>query len=125
MRTTLIFVATLAVTLFATPSLAAEYKCASNRIEKSGSTYGSYKSSGSDWSIEKGSSTVGYAKKQGSDWRIENSGSSTIGYFRAGSRIESSGSSSLGVLRDAQRFAKGCPSEVAVALWLLKREGKL
>jgi hypothetical protein len=108
-----------------TPSFAAEFVCVASgqRIERSGSTVGGWRAQGSDWRIEKSSSTVGYAKKAGSDWRIETSGASTLGYLK-GSRIESSGGSTIGSLSDATSFAAGCPDEVAVALWILKKEGK-
>lgn len=104
---------------------AAEYKCVSSgRIEKGGSTWGAYAAAGSDWRIEKSSSTIGYAKTAGSDWRIETSGSSTIGYLK-GDRLESSGSSTIGTKADAVKFADDCPVEIAAALWILNREGKL
>jgi len=118
--------ALLALALSTTiPALAAEFTCvvSGQRIERSGSTVGAWRAQGSDWRIEKSSSTVGYAKKAGSDWRLETSGASTIGYLK-GTRIESSGGSTVGSLSDATSFAAGCPNEVAVALWLLRREGK-
>lgn len=115
-----------ALVILALPStaLAGDYTCTSNRIEKGGSTWGAYVDTGGDWRIEKSSSTIGYAKKANSDWRIETSGGSTLGYLKS-DRIESSGGSTIGSLSDARSFANNCSDAVAVALWILNKEGKL
>lgn len=103
---------------------ASEFTCVSgNRIEKSGSTVGSWDDQGSDWRIEKGSSTVGFAKKSGSDWRIETSGAKTLGFLKSG-KITSAGGSTIGDIGDAKSLASGCPDEIAAALLLLRKEGK-
>lgn len=107
--------------LLATPAMAADYKCNGNRVEKSGSTHYTVRTSGSDITIEKSGSTKGKAVKRGSKYYVEVSGS-TQATFENG-RIEKSGSS-WGTVSEAQRMFD-CPDEVAATLWVLTKLGKL
>lgn len=102
---------------------AAEYKCIGERIEKSGSTWGYARVSGSDYRIEKGSSTIGFVKNKGSKWAIEDTGSNTLGWLN-GSNIESANGSTWTSLSNAKSFCDG-PDPVAAALWVLNEYDKL
>lgn len=109
---------------FAAPLPAAfgsEYKCSGDRVEKSGSTKYTVRSSGSDYTIEKSGSTVGKAVKRGSKYHVEVSGS-TVATIENG-RIEKSGSS-WGTVSEAQR-TYDCSDIVAATLWVLDKAGKL
>jgi hypothetical protein len=114
------FFAALIVTL-ALPTLAADYKCSGDRVEKSGSTQYTVRTSGSDISIEKGGSTKGRAVKRGSKYAVE-VGGSTVATFENG-KIEKGGSS-WATVSDAQREFD-CPSDVAATLWVLTKNGNL
>lgn len=100
---------------------AAEYTCKSNRVEKSGSTKYTVRTSGSDYTIEKSGSTKGVAKKRGSKYHVEVSGS-TQATIENG-KIYKSGSS-WGTVSEAQR-KYDCPDIVAATLWVLDKNGKL
>ena len=112
----------LAVLLAASvPSLAADYRCNGDRVEKSGSTQYTVRRSGNDLSIEKGGSTKGRAVKRGSKYAVE-VGGSTVATFENG-KIEKGGSS-WATVSEAQRMFD-CPAEVAATLWVLKQNGTL
>jgi hypothetical protein len=112
-----------AVILFAAaPAFAGDYKCSGTRLEKSSSTVGSYRESGSDYYLEKSSSTIGKVVKRGSKWAIEIA-SSTVATYE-GSRIEK-GSSTWAQVSEATSEFQGCPEPVAVGFWVMKKEGKL
>ena len=107
--------------LVALPSLAADYKCNSGRVEKSGSTQYTYKESSGEIVIEKGGSTKGKAVKRGSKWYVE-IGGSTQATFENG-KIEKGGSS-WATASDAQR-TYDCNADVAATLWVLAEKGAL
>ena len=109
------------VLAFGAPALAAEYKCNGNRVEKSGSTQYTVRTSGSDYTIEKSGSTKGKAVKRGSKYAVEVSGS-TQATIENG-KIYKSGSTWASV-NDAQRVYD-CPDVVAATLWVLQQKGKL
>lgn len=102
-------------------ALAADYRCSSGRVEKSGSTQYTYKESSSEIVIEKGGSTRGKAVKRGSKWYVE-IGGSTQATFENG-KIEKGGSSWASV-NDAQR-TYDCNADVAATLWVLNQKGAL
>ncbi len=102
-------------------SFAADYKCSSGRVEKSGSTQYTYKESSSEIVIEKGGSTKGKAVKRGSKWYVE-IGGSTQATFENG-KIEKGGSS-WASQSDAQR-TYDCNADVAATLWVLNQKGAL
>lgn len=110
-----------ALSLFAAPALAADYKCNGNRVEKSGSTKYTVRTSGSDYTIEKSGSTKGKAVKRGSKYAVEVSGS-TQATIENG-KIYKSGSTWASV-SDAQRVYD-CPDVIAATLWVLEKKGKL
>lgn len=114
-----LLVAVLAVA--AVPAFAADYKCSSGRVEKSGSTQYAYKESSSEIVIEKGGSTKGKAVKRGSKWYVE-IGGSTQATFENG-KIEKGGSS-WATVSDAQR-KYDCNADVAATLWVLDQKGAL
>ena len=111
----------LAVMLAAPAVLAADYKCNGDRVEKSGSTQYTVRTSGSDITIEKGGSTKGKAVRRGSKYAVE-VGGSTVATFENG-KIEKGGSS-WATVSDAQR-EYDCPGDVAATLWVLAKSGKL
>ncbi len=118
---TILAAAALAVTM-AAPAFAADYKCNGDRVEKSGSTQYTVRTSGSDITIEKSGSTKGKAvKRGGSKYAVEVSGS-TVATFENG-KIEKSGSS-WATVSDAQR-EYDCPGDVAATLWVLAKTGNL
>ncbi len=102
---------------------AADYKCIGERIEKSGSTWGYARVSGSDYRIEKGSSTIGFVKNKGSKWAIEDTGSNTLAWLN-GSSIENPNGSTWTSLSNARSFCDG-PDPVAAGLWVLNAYNKL
>lgn len=106
--------------VFATAAIAADYRCSGDRLEKSGSTVGKYRESGSDYYFEKAGSTLGKASKSGSTYRIE-IGGSTVATVN-GKRIEKGGSSWSTV--DEARREFDCPDIVAAGFWVLKKNGK-
>jgi len=116
MRTILIVVSLLSSSAFA-----ADYKCNGDRVEKSGSTQYTVRTSGSDITIEKGGSTKGKAVKRGSKYAVE-VGGSTVATFENG-KIEKGGSS-WATVSDAQRMFD-CPGDVAATLWVLTKNGNL
>ena len=103
------------------PAFAADYRCSSGRVEKSGSTQYTYKESSSEIVIEKGGSTKGKAVKRGSKWYVE-IGGSTQATFENG-KIEKGGSS-WATVSDAQR-TWDCNADVAATLWVLAQKGAL
>lgn len=106
---------------FGATASAADFKCNGNRVEKSGSTKYTVRTSGSDYTIEKSGSTKGKAVKRGSKYYVEVSGS-TQATIENG-KIYKSGSTWASV-RDAQRVYD-CPDVVAATLWVLQQKGKL
>ncbi len=102
-------------------AFASDYKCQGDRVEKSGSTKYTVRSSGSDITIEKGGSTVGKAVHRGSKYYVEVSGS-TVATIENG-KIEKSGSS-WSTVNEAQR-TYDCTDIVAATLWVLDKAGKL
>lgn len=104
-----------------TNAFASEYKCSGDRVEKSGSTKYTIRSSGSNYTIEKSGSTVGHAVQRGSKYYVEVSGS-TVATIENG-KIEKSGSS-WATVSEAQR-TYDCPDIVAATLWVLEKAGKL
>jgi hypothetical protein len=102
---------------------AADYKCIGDRIEKSGSTWGYAKASGSDYRIEKGSSTIAFVKNRSGKWAIEDAGNNTLGWLN-GSSIEKVNGSTWTSLSNAKSFCDG-PDPVAAAIWVLNQNGKL
>lgn len=113
----------IAASLFAAaPALAADYKCNGDRVEKSGSTRYTVRTSGTDITIEKSGGTRGKAVKRGSGkYAVEVSGS-TQATIENG-KIYKSGSTWASV-SDAQRVYD-CPDLVAATLWVLEQNGKL
>ena len=105
----------------AAPALAADYKCNGNRVEKSGSTQYTVRTSGSDYAIEKGGSTRGNAVKRGSHYAVE-VGGSTQATIENGKILK--GGSTWASVSDAQRVYD-CPDVVAATLWVLDKNGKL
>ena len=103
------------------PTFAADYKCNSGRVEKSGSTQYNYKESSGEIVIEKGGSTKGKSVKRGSKWYVE-IGGSTQATIENG-KIEKGGSS-WATASDAQR-EYDCPADVAATLWVLAQKGAL
>ncbi|XXF81478.1 hypothetical protein P2318_17485 [Myxococcaceae bacterium GXIMD 01537] len=111
-----------AATLLATaPALAADYKCNGSRVEQSGLTRYSVRTSGSDIAIEKSGITRGRAIKRGNHYSVEVSGitQATI----ENGKIYKSGVT-WGTVSEAQRVFD-CPDTVAATLWVLERAGKL
>ena len=102
-------------------AFASDYKCQGDRVEKSGSTKYTVRSSGSDHTIEKSGSTVGKVVKRGDKYYVEVSGS-TVATIEHG-KIEKGGSS-WGTVSEAQR-TYDCPDVVAATLWILEKAGKL
>ena len=102
-------------------AFASDYKCQGDRVEKSGSTKYTVRSSGSDVTIEKGGSTVGKAVQRGSKYYVE-VGGSTVATIENG-KIEKSGSS-WSTVSEAQRTYE-CNDIVAATLWVLEKAGKL
>lgn len=114
----------LVLTLIVTGvAYAADYKCIGERIEKSGSTWGYAKKSGSDYRIEKGSYTIAFVKNRSGKWAIEDAGSNTLGWLN-GSSIEKVNGSTWTSLSNARSFCDG-PDPVAAAMWVLNQNGKL
>jgi hypothetical protein len=103
------------------PAFAADYKCSGNRVEKSGSTVYTYRTSGSDYAIEKGGSTKGNAVKRGSNYAVE-VGGSTQATIEGGKILK--GGSTWASVSDATRVYD-CPDVVAATLWVLEKNGKL
>lgn len=110
-----------ALCLASAPALAADYKCNGNRVEKSGSTHYTVRTSGADITIEKGGSTRGKAVKRGSAYAVE-VGGSTQATIENG-RIYKGGSTWSSV-SEAQRVYD-CPDLVAATLWVLDQQGQL
>ena len=102
---------------------AADYKCIGDRIEKSGSTWGYAKTSGSDYRIEKGSSTIAFVKNRSGKWAIEDAGNNTLGWLN-GSSVETTNGSTWTGLSEAKSFCDG-PDPIAAAIWILGKNGKL
>ena len=98
-------------------SLAAEFECKGERIQKDSSTWGYTRSAGSDFRIEQGSATIGWIKKSGAYWRIETPGGSTLAWLRD-FRIETPGGSTWVKLGEIKDLAN-CPTPVTAALWVL------
>jgi hypothetical protein len=117
-----IFLLVLALVVSGT-AYAADYKCIGDRIEKSGSTWGYAKTSGSDYRIEKGSSTIAFVKNRSGKWAIEDAGNNTLGWLN-GSSIETTNGSTWTSLSDAKLFCDGL-DPVAAAIWVLGKSGKL
>ncbi|MEQ8280484.1 MAG: hypothetical protein RMA76_14210 [Deltaproteobacteria bacterium] len=114
-------IAFVTVFVLAGTAEAAEYKCKGNRVEKSGSTKYTVRTSGSDYKIEKSGSTKGVAKKRGSKYAVEVSGSTQATIEKG--KIYKSGST-WGTVSEAQR-KYDCPDVVAATLWVLDKKGKL
>ncbi|MEQ9502133.1 MAG: hypothetical protein RIT81_35005 [Deltaproteobacteria bacterium] len=114
-------IAFVTVFVLAGTAEAAEYKCKGNRVEKSGSTKYTVRTSGSDYKIEKSGSTKGVAKKRGSKYAVEVSGSTQATIEKG--KIYKSGST-WGTVSEAQR-KYDCPDIVAATLWVLDKKGKL
>ena len=110
-----------AIALIGFDAAASDFKCQGDRVEKSGSTKSTVRTSGNDYTIEKSGSTVGHAVKRGSKYYVEVSGS-TVATIENG-KIEKSGSS-WATVSDAQRTYE-CPDIVAATLWVLEKTGKL
>jgi len=111
----------LSLGTLSTSAFAADYRCQGERVEKSGSTKYTVRTSGSDITIEKSGSTVGRAIQRGSKYYVEVSGS-TVATIENG-KIEKSGSS-WGTVSEAQRTYE-CSELVAATLWVLEKAGKL
>jgi hypothetical protein len=100
----------------------ADYKCSSDRVEKSGSTqFTIRRGSGDNLTIEKGGSTKGKLVQRGSRLEVE-VGGSTKATIENG-KILKSGSSWASV-SDAQRKFD-CDGNVAATLWVLFEIGVL
>lgn len=110
-----------ALSLASAPAFAADYKCSGNRVEKSGSTQYTVRTSGADITIEKGGGTRGKAVKRGSHYAVE-VGGSTQATIENG-RIYKGGSTWASV-DEAQRVYD-CPDIVAATLWVLEQKGQL
>ncbi|QRK11641.1 hypothetical protein JQX13_17145 [Archangium violaceum] len=110
-----------ALLLAPAPALAADYKCHGNRVEKSGSTQYTVRTSGADITIEKGGGTRGRAVKRGGGHAVE-VGGSTQATIENG-RIYKGGST-WATVSDAQRVYD-CPDIVAATLWVLAQKGQL
>jgi hypothetical protein len=103
------------------PALAADYKCNGNRVEKSGSTHYTVRTSGTDIAIEKGGGTRGKAVKRNSGYAVE-VGGSTQAIIENGRILR--GGSTWASVNDAQRVYD-CPDVVAATLWVLDQMGQL
>jgi hypothetical protein len=111
-----------AVSLFtAAPALAADYKCSGDRVEKSGTTRYTVRTSGSDITIEKGGNTRGRAVKRGGLYAVE-VGGNTQATIESGKIYKSN--STWASVSDAQRVYD-CPDVVAATLWVLEQRGQL
>ena len=110
-----------ALCLASAPALAADYKCNGNRVEKSGSTQYTVRTSGADITIEKGGNTRGKAVKRGSGYAVE-VGGSTQATIENGKILK--GGSTWASVSDAQRVYD-CPDVVAATLWVLDQKGQL
>ncbi|PTL84778.1 hypothetical protein [Vitiosangium sp. GDMCC 1.1324] len=110
-----------ALALASAPAFAAEYQCHGNRVEKSGSTHYTVRTSGADVTIEKGGSSRGKAVKRGGNYAVE-VGGSTQATIENG-RIYKGGST-WATVSDAQRVYD-CPDIVAATLWVLDQQGQL
>ncbi|HEX8823373.1 MAG TPA: hypothetical protein VF794_25830 [Archangium sp.] len=110
-----------AVCLAPAPAFAADYKCNGNRVEKSGSTQYTVRTSGTDIAIEKGGGTRGKAVKRGSAYAVE-VGGSTQATIENGRILK--GGSTWATVSDAQRVYD-CPDVVAATLWVLDQKGQL
>ena len=102
---------------------AADYKCIGDRIEKSGSTWGYAKTSGSDYRIEKGSSTIAFVKNRSGKWAIEDAGNNTLGWLN-GSSVETTNGSTWASLSETKSFCDG-QDPIAATIWILGKNGKL
>lgn len=115
----LIVVATLLAV--ATP-VYADYKCSSDRVEKSGSTrFTIRRGSGDNLTIEKDNSTKGKLVQRGSRLEIE-VGGSTKATIEDGKILK--GGTTWGSVADAQRKFD-CDGNVAATLWVLFQLGIL
>ncbi len=103
------------------PALAADYKCNGNRVERSGSTQYTVRTSGTDITIEKGGGTRGRAVKRGNGYAVE-VGGSTQATIENGRILK--GGSTWASVSDAQRVYD-CPDIVAATLWVLDQKGQL
>jgi hypothetical protein len=122
MKTLMSTLFVLALTIgFTAPAHAAEFKCKSDSVEKSGSTKYKVRRSGSTITIEKSGSTRGKAVQRGSKYYVEVSGS-TKATIENG-KIYKSGSS-WGTVADAQK-KYDCDPIVAATLWVLDQVGQL
>ena len=122
MRGILVSLATvLALISSAGVAMAADYKCKSDRVEKSGSTKYHVKMRGSDIYVEKSGSTKGKAVKRGSKWYVEVSGSTKDTFDD--NKIYKSGSTWASI-SDATRVFD-CKKEWAATLYVLQKLGRL
>jgi len=111
----------LAVAGIAAPAEAGDYTCKGDRVEKSGSTKYTIRTSGSDFYVEKSGSTKGKAVKRGSKYHVEVSGS-TKATIENG-KIYKSGSTWATV--DEARRTFDCDDTVAATLWVLMKLGEI
>ena len=115
------FLMVCAALVCSTQAFAADYKCRSGSVSKSGSTKYRYKESSSEVVVTKSGSTRGKARKSGSKWTVTVSGSSKARFDDR--TIYRSGSSWAKVSEAQQQF--DCPPHVAATLWVLMRVGQL
>ena len=102
-------------------SLASEYTCKNDRVEKSGSTKYKVRRSGSTIYIEKSGSTRGRAVQRGSKYYVEVSGSTKATVENG--KIYKSGST-WATVAEAQRMYD-CDPTVAATLWVLHKLDRL
>lgn len=123
MRTAAIAVlaACLSLALAAPAAASPDYKCKGNRVEKSGSTKYTIRTSGDNFTVEKSGSTKGKAVKRGSKVAVEVSGSTKATIEKG--KIYKSGSTWAKVEEAQKKYE--CDPLVAAGLWVLDKLGKL
>jgi len=101
-------------------AVAAETKCAGNRVERGGSTQYTVRSSGEAITIERMGDTRGRAVKQSRGHSIE-VGGDTVATLQDGHIYR--GETRWASVDEAQRVYD-CPDPIAATLWVLERTGR-
>lgn len=104
------------------PVLAADYKCAGNRVERGGVPQYTVRGGGSELVIEQDGHARGRAVRRGGGYVIEGGSGGLLALFENG-RISRNGQP-WAAIKEAQGVYD-CPDLVAATLWVLERSGEL
>ena len=108
--------------LLSGPVLAAEYKCAGNRVEKGGVPQYIVRGGGSELIIEKDGRARGRAVRRGGAYVIEGGSGGLLALFEGG-RVSRNGQP-WATVKEAQGVYD-CPDLIAATLWALEHSGEL